>query len=97
MTGQPERVGIKEAALITGLKPRTLEAMARQGRVPSAAKLGKLWSFNVERLRQWLSEQETRTATYIREVPSITVTSRSTADNFESRYKQLIGAKQNAA
>lgn len=92
-----ERVAIHEAGRITGLKRRTLQAMAAAGRVPGAAKLGGIWSFDVERLRGWLRDQEQKVATSTCEVPRFTVASLSTDANIASRYKQLIGAKQNAA
>jgi excisionase family DNA binding protein len=46
-------LNLQEAALLLGMHPKTLEAMARGGRIP-AMKVGKRWRFRVSSLNAWL-------------------------------------------
>ncbi len=53
-----ERIGRQDAALILGVPERTVTLLARRGEIPSAAKIGRLWTFNEDRLRTWVLEKE---------------------------------------
>jgi excisionase family DNA binding protein len=53
-----ERIRLAEAAEILGVPVRTVQALAARGEIP-AAKVGRLWTFNPDRLRSWLQERET--------------------------------------
>lgn len=55
-------LNLEEAACILGLHPKTLEAMARKGRVP-AMKLGKRWRFRLSSLNLWLEHGLNSTTT----------------------------------
>lgn len=57
-----ERVGAAEAAAITGMPMRSVQALAAEGRIPGAARLGGRWKFDEARLRAWLDEKEGETA-----------------------------------
>jgi hypothetical protein len=57
---KPERGGIDDAVAILGLKKRTVEAMALRGELPGAAKLANRWTFDLERLRTYVSDEVTR-------------------------------------
>lgn len=51
MTPRPERIRPADVARITGLSRRQVQAMAQAGLLPSAAKLGSLWTFDERRIR----------------------------------------------
>lgn len=68
--------------------------MAAQGKIPGAAKLGSLWTFDVAKLRQWISDKE--------EEASRIVETRRQADfdvrrawsenaRYEEAYERLLG------
>ena len=46
-------VKLKEAAAFLGLNPNTVQARAKRGMIPGAAKPGKCWVFLEEGLRQY--------------------------------------------
>ena len=48
---QAERCGIRDAALITGICPRTLQDLSAKGQIWGAAKLGGRWKYDLQRLR----------------------------------------------
>jgi len=53
-----ERVPIERACEILGLKSRTIQKMALRGEIPGAVKFGRRWTFNEERLRQFVRDKE---------------------------------------
>jgi hypothetical protein len=53
-----ERGSIEKAAAILGLKPRKLQTMSQRGQIPGAAKLGRLWTYDLAKLRQYVDQQE---------------------------------------
>jgi hypothetical protein len=54
-----ERGTISDAMGILGIdKARTIEAMAARGIIPSAAKIGRRWTFNLAALRTFVKDQE---------------------------------------
>jgi hypothetical protein len=54
----PERVGIAEATLITGLSRRTLQSLAPS--IPGASKPSGRWLFAVADLRAWVTRTKAR-------------------------------------
>lgn len=52
------RCRIAEACYWTGLPARTVQNLAASGKIPGAAKLGGLWTFDRARLRGWIRERE---------------------------------------
>jgi excisionase family DNA binding protein len=48
-------LNLQEAAAILGMHWKTLEGMARKGKVP-AFKVGKRWRFRLSSLNNWLEE-----------------------------------------
>ncbi len=56
--GEPERVTIPEAERITGLCARTLQHMSARGKIWGAAKLGRRWTYDRQRLRAWVLANE---------------------------------------
>lgn len=57
---KPERIFVEDVSRILGLPSRTVQTMAVQGRLPSAAKVGRRWSFNENAVRALLKEEEAR-------------------------------------
>jgi hypothetical protein len=53
-----ERCSIKTAERILGLKRRHIQQMAARGELPGAAKFGRVWTFDVEKLRAKVRNQE---------------------------------------
>lgn len=54
----PERILLPELARMTGKTPRALQAMAARGAIPSAAKIGRQWTFDRSRVRRWIASAE---------------------------------------
>jgi len=48
-------LNLKEAAIVLGVHWKTLESMARNGRIP-ALKVGKRWRFRLTSLNTWLED-----------------------------------------
>jgi predicted DNA-binding transcriptional regulator AlpA len=53
-----ERIGIADVARILGESPRTVQAMAARGDIPSALKLAKRWTFRETAVRAWVEDRE---------------------------------------
>jgi hypothetical protein len=53
-----ERGGIDDAVAILGLKKRNVEDKAASGKIPGAVKIGKLWTFNLQVLRDFVRDAE---------------------------------------
>ncbi len=53
-----ERVRAARIAEITGLSLRGIQAMAAKGIIPSAAKIGSIWTFDEASVRLWVQEKE---------------------------------------
>lgn len=58
-SGIRERVRAYEAAGVLGISVRTVQALAARGELPSAAKVGGLWTFDEKALRSWLKSIST--------------------------------------
>jgi excisionase family DNA binding protein len=55
-------LNLREAASVLEMHWKTLEGMARKGRVP-ALKVGKRWKFRLSSLNRWLDDQLNSTTT----------------------------------
>jgi excisionase family DNA binding protein len=55
-----ERIFIEDVAKILGIPARSVQAMAAAGKIPSAAKLGRRWTFNERAVRTFLRDEEIR-------------------------------------
>ena len=60
MPGEPERCGIAQAALITGISKRALQNLARS--IPGASKPAGRWLFVIADLRAWVAQINEPTA-----------------------------------
>src|SRR5258706_14716548 len=59
--GKAERVNTERAGQIMGVQPRTTQKMAKRGEIPGAAKIGRLWTFNEDKLRSYVRHKERET------------------------------------
>ncbi|WP_165602053.1 helix-turn-helix domain-containing protein [Methylobacterium indicum] len=55
-----ERTQIPGACQILGVSARTIQRLATAGQLPSAVKVGRVWTFDIQALRTWLREQEVK-------------------------------------
>src|SRR5262245_41167159 len=56
-----ERASVKTAATMLGLPLRTVQHLAARGEIAGAAKFGRRWTFDVEKLRRLIKERERQT------------------------------------
>jgi Helix-turn-helix domain len=56
-----ERASLKTAATILGLPLRTVQHLAARGEIAGAAKFGRRWTFDVDKLRRLIKERERQT------------------------------------
>jgi predicted DNA-binding transcriptional regulator AlpA len=54
----PPRVRASAIALMTGLSVRKVQELAAAGKLPGAAKLGGVWTFDPQKVRAWIEERE---------------------------------------
>ena len=52
------RIQTPRVAQLTGLSIRCIQLMAARGEIPSAAQLGRRWTFDESRVLQWVRERE---------------------------------------
>jgi hypothetical protein len=55
---KPQRGTVQDAVSILGKEARTVRAMAGRGEIPGAAKIGGTWTFNLDRLRDYVTSKE---------------------------------------
>ena len=55
---KPERIVSAKVASILGIPVQTVRAMAARGQLPSAAKMGRNWTFSETAIRTWLRDRE---------------------------------------
>jgi predicted DNA-binding transcriptional regulator AlpA len=102
---EPERIRALDVAVITGLKLRTVQNLAARRTIPSAAKLGRCWTFDESVVRRWirLKEEEecellekelTPIETSIRSGKHGISKCRSTAIQSARAYEQLFSRKR---
>lgn len=93
---RPERIKTAEAALILGLSVRTVQAMAARAELPGAAQIGKQWTFNEAKLREFIADKEReieRKAANIRQVLSHRLTAREAPPSehtIQKRYEEAM-------
>jgi hypothetical protein len=57
---KPERGTIDAARAILGLPERSVQDLAARGQIPGAAKFGRRWTFDLEKLRRYVKQKERR-------------------------------------
>ena len=100
MSQKPERILTPEASLITGLCERTLQNLAAKGEVWGAAKLGRRWTYDRQRLRAWVIANENAVMsrkTSTSGTASGTPALRLTGESIENRLRLVLAEKLNGA
>jgi hypothetical protein len=74
---------------------RKVQQLASQGRLPGAARIDNIWTFDPAQIRAWIRRQEHGAChrTYTAEAIRTTVAIPSTASYSESAYEQAISGK----
>jgi len=101
---EAERIRAQVVCTMTSLSLRKVQEMADQGLIPSAAKLGGVWTFDPIRVRAWIRERERACLEKAGAKPptSLSVGTRigdvsvSTDESIELVYEQLIHGKRRA-
>jgi hypothetical protein len=94
---EPERVHSGEAMRITGLPERTLQSLSARGEIWGAAKLGRRWTYDRQRLRAWVVANENAVASRADSIGEPVFSmhgSRSTDGNIDDRLRRLIDEKR---
>jgi excisionase family DNA binding protein len=93
----PERINIERAGQILGLQPRTIQKMAQRGELPGAARIGRLWTFNEDKLRGYVRHKERETWHAPNHQPAVTgartfsgAASKSGAAKSDGRFTQIM-------
>lgn len=99
-----ERGTAADAAAILGFKPRKLQAMSQRGKIPGAAKLGRLWTYDLAKLRSFVEQQEQAICQNEKTRPAVTgagkfsgVKLRSVGSGSGGRLRQMIRQSQRRA
>ena len=91
-----ERIKASQAAGVLGVSKRLVTLMASRGQLPGAAKIGSLWTFDLEKLKKWVEEQEkkcqktTQTETLSFATASTTCEPALRVKLSKSRYEQAM-------
>jgi excisionase family DNA binding protein len=67
---KPERIQSPAVARILGVTAKTVCEMAVRGDLPSAARIGRRWTFNEQTIRKWVSQKELEVQTAAKNVRS---------------------------
>ena len=67
-----ERGTVEEAAAILGLPQRTVQDLAARGEIAGAAKFGRRWTFDLQKLRRLVKQKELQTWQNARRRPDAT-------------------------
>jgi hypothetical protein len=93
---RPERIKTADVALVLGLSARKVQTMAACGELPGAARIGKQWTFNEAKIREFIVDKERETerkAANTREVPSHRPTAHDAPLSqraVEKRYEEMM-------
>jgi Helix-turn-helix domain len=92
-----ERVNVERAGQILGLHPRTVQKMAQRSELPGAARFGRRWTFNEDKLRSYVRHKERETWHAQRHQPDVTGARmfsgaglKSKAVKSDGRYTRII-------
>jgi excisionase family DNA binding protein len=92
----PERGTAKQAATILGVPTRTIQDLAARGEIPGAAKLGRRWTFDLEKLRRLVRQKERETWQHANRQPDVSggaklfgAGSRFAGENLDGRFTQV--------
>jgi len=92
-----ERVRSSYVAAKIGFTARAIQKMAARGEIPSAARFGRVWTFDPARIGQWIRQREAEacraSAISIDAGASYTAESLSEDMRYERVYEQTIGRR----
>lgn len=100
MTGAPTpRIRARAVAVWTSLSVRKVQELAAAGRIPGAAKLGGVWTFDPDKVRGWIAHQEHQAwrgslATSTSAATSGRATSKSPAAAIDAAFERLIRGRR---
>ncbi|MFY9955709.1 hypothetical protein [Bradyrhizobium sp.] len=100
-----ERVTIELAVTIIGLPARTVQGMSQRGEIPGAAKFGRRWTYNEDKLYAYVRNKEReswqkrnrKSRAAIGKTASFISGSRLTASDSEARYTRAIQSAQSSS
>lgn len=94
-----ERVKVARICEVTGMSVRQVQAMAAAGKIPSAAQLGKQWTFREEIVRRWVRNRERKSWRKIstNEERSGGAGSQWTGPNIAEAYEQFMSQSRGHA
>jgi predicted DNA-binding transcriptional regulator AlpA len=101
---RPERIKTAEVALILGLSVRKVQTMAARSELPGAARIGKQWTFNEAKIREFIVDKERETerkAANIREALShrstphdAPLSQRAVEKRYDETMARLLGKRR---
>jgi predicted DNA-binding transcriptional regulator AlpA len=92
-----DRVRLDFVCEITGMQRRHAQQMAKKGQIPSAARYGRLWTFNRQIVTEWAAEKERatwQTRTFIDAARSGGVGFSPTTKSYAKAYEQHVRTKR---
>ncbi len=94
-----ERVRARKVVEITSLSLRQVQEMSAKGLIPSAAKLGSVWTFNERTIRRWVGHREREACRTIStsETGSGMPALNAAGVNYDEAYGQLLGLRPGSA
>ena len=97
MPPSPERIPVRKVAAILGIEPRTVQRLAKEGEIPSAAKIGGRLTFDEQRVRAWVKEREDEWQHSTSEAASGGDDSNWMGESDVEALEQVIGPKRKSA
>jgi excisionase family DNA binding protein len=98
MTILARRIRAREVAEALGVTDRAIQKMAARGDLPGAAKIGKTWSFDAEKLRRHIAAREQECLTRATSTFGVrfggcapSSTASSSAKAYEQAMSRLLG------
>lgn len=96
-----ERVRPCAVARMTSLSIRKVQELSAAGKIPSAAKLGGVWTYDPIIVRRWIKQSEQTSWRLQSDQPPSTNVAKRGGDaaklpesSIDQRYEQVIGAKR---
>lgn len=100
-----ELIRCRDVRRMTTLSVRKIQQMAAVGEIPSAARLGHIWTFDPDAIRAWIVKQREKACPRPQNSPTTAtaaatrfgVVSRSPDVSIDLAYEQLIRGKRKIA
>jgi excisionase family DNA binding protein len=96
---KPERIQTPQVAAILGVTTKTVQDMAARGELPTAARIGRRWTFNEDAIRNLVRAKERETQStaanmrqwLMRRPPPVAVS--PPPSTIDEEYERLIGLR----